>query len=898
MRTFLPNRTACLGLVSIAALLLTAGSLPAADAPLPRVGWLFPAGAQRGKTVEITLGGTDLAGAKAVRVTGKGVEGKVTEAVNDKKKTLTLAVTVAADAELGQRDLYVETPAGVSNGFHFFVGQLPEVNEVEPNNDPAKAQALPALPVLVNGQIDGSSDKDFFRFEAKAGQTLVFAVDARAILPYMADAVPGWLQVVLTLYDAQGKELAYADGFRYQQDTVLIFKVPADGQYLVELRDSLYRAREDFVYRLRIGTLPLITDVYPLGGKRGTTVPVQLHGVNLAQTALDVKIPPDGPRIMWLETTGQGLTSNRVKFDADNLDESTEVEPNDTPQQATRVNVGSVVNGRIGKPGDLDYFVVKAVAQQNLVFEIRARRLGSPLDSVLTLFDPKGQKIAQNDDIENADEPPLTHQADSRLEFKTPADGDYVLRINDAQRKGGEDYAYRLNVTPDRPDFDVRLVSDLPQRLAAGDTAVATLSAIRRGGYAGEIRLSLQDAPAGFVLRGGMISEKHGWEDGNETRLTITASADAAPGILTPRIVARAQIEGQEVVRQLVPTVMVKQAFSINHLVPVPECLVNIAARAPGFELATDVPADGALEVVPGGEVKVPLKAVRDAGLVAAIDLTLDQPPWGFSAKPVQIEAGKNESAMTLVADKSVKPGRVQSVVVGGAMDTGKEKLVRYAPAVLVKVVKAESASAAAASSPAPQPAAKVAVASPAPSKAPPVEKPTGPSEAAAKPAVPAGSSKGTPHGGKPWPIPGKIEVEDFDDGGQDVAYHVGNPGKGGVVHRPEEVANLTSNGGRVVLNANSRGDWLNYTVDVAATGAYDVVVCMATAGDGRTIHFELDGVDATGPIEGTNRNWDNFVDVVKTGVKLTAGRHVLRLCQDTGSYDFDYIKVTAPTAK
>ena len=79
------------------------------------------------------------------------------------------------------------------------MGQLPEVNEVEPNDDFAKAQGLPALPVLVNGQINRQvngqpvSDEDYFRFEAKAGQTLVFTVDA-AILPYMADAVPGWLQ--------------------------------------------------------------------------------------------------------------------------------------------------------------------------------------------------------------------------------------------------------------------------------------------------------------------------------------------------------------------------------------------------------------------------------------------------------------------------------------------------------------------------------------------------------------------------------------------------------------------------------------------------------------------------------------------------------------------------------
>jgi hypothetical protein len=671
--------------------MLAASSLLAASDTPAHVGWLFPAGAQRGKTLEVTLGGTDLAGVKAVRITGKGVQAQVTEAVTDKNKTLKLAVSVAADADLGERDLYVETPAGMSNGFHFFVGQLPEVNEVEPDDDFATAQTLPALPVLVNGQINRTlngqpaADKDFFRFQARAGQTLVFTVDARAILPYMADAVPGWLQAVLTLYDAHGKELACADGFRFKQDTVLIYQVPTDGKYVLEIRDSLYRGREDFVYRLSIGALPYITGIYPLGGKRGTTVPVQLHGVNLAQPAMNVTIPMDAPQVLWLETTGHGLASNRVKFDAGDLPETSEVEPNDSPQQANRVSIGSIINGRIDRPGDLDYFVFKAAAQQNLVFEVRARRLDSSLDSVIAIFDFKGQKLAQNDDVENADEPPLTHQADSRLEFKIPADGDYFLRIGDAQRKGGEDYAYRLIIAPDRPDFDLRLASELPQRLAADETAAATVTAIRRGGYNGEIRLALKDMPPGYVMRGGVISQKRGWEDGNETRLTITAPAAAAPGLLTPRIVATAQIEGKEVVRPLVPTVTVKQAFSINHLVPA-EVHMNITAKKPGFLLTTDVPADGILEVAPGGEVKIPLRAVRDAGAGAAVALALDSAPWGFSSKGGQIEAGKNDCLLPLNVDQGAKPGRLQSVVFTATMDTGQEKFVRYPPAVLIKV--------------------------------------------------------------------------------------------------------------------------------------------------------------------------------------------------------------------
>src|SRR5208283_2109058 len=93
---------------------------------------------------------------------------------------------------------------------------------------------------------------------------------ARELLPYLADAVPGWLQAVLTLYDARGKELEYEADFRFHPDPVLLFKIPSDGEYVLEIRDALYRGREDFVYRIAVGELPFVTSIFPLGGRAGT----------------------------------------------------------------------------------------------------------------------------------------------------------------------------------------------------------------------------------------------------------------------------------------------------------------------------------------------------------------------------------------------------------------------------------------------------------------------------------------------------------------------------------------------------------------------------------------------------------------------------------------------------
>ena len=136
------------------------------------------------------------------------------------------------------------------------------------------------MPAVVNGQVL-SGQIDRYRFAAKKGQNLVVVVGAQQLMPYIADAVPGWFQAVVTLRDERGDELAYADSFRFHPDPVLHYEVARDGNYIVEIRDSIFRGREDFVYRMAIGELPYATSIFPLGGKAGAVTRVEVQGWNL-----------------------------------------------------------------------------------------------------------------------------------------------------------------------------------------------------------------------------------------------------------------------------------------------------------------------------------------------------------------------------------------------------------------------------------------------------------------------------------------------------------------------------------------------------------------------------------------------------------------------------------------
>ena len=290
---------------------------------------------------------------------------------------------------------------------------------------------------------------------ARKGQQLVIAAAARELIPYLADAVPGWFQATLALYDAKGREVAYDDDYRFHPDPVLFFKVPEDGQYVVEIKDAIYRGRPDFVYRITLGELPYITSIFPLGARAGATTTVKLSGWNLPTDTLTIDAKDMTPGLHPLSVRKGEMISNTMPFSVDTLPECLEKEPNDATPTAQAVTLPVIVNGRIDRPGDWDVFRFEGRAGQEIVAEVSARRLESPLDSVLELFDAAGKRLAFNDDHEDKFDDLRTHHADSLIHFTLPADGVYYVRLGDAQRHGGPEYAYRLRLSGPRPDFAV-----------------------------------------------------------------------------------------------------------------------------------------------------------------------------------------------------------------------------------------------------------------------------------------------------------------------------------------------------------------------------------------------------------------------------------------------------------
>ena len=119
---------------------------------------------------------------------------------------------------------------------------------------------------------------------------------------------------------------------------------------------------------------------------------------------------------------------------------------------------------------------------------------------MLKLTDAAGRQLAFNDDHEDKGAGLTTHHADSWLRATLPADGTYYLHLGDTQHKGGPEYAYRLRISPPRPDFELRVVPS-SINVRAGATVPLTVYALRKDGFAGEIALALEGRAGGLRAR-------------------------------------------------------------------------------------------------------------------------------------------------------------------------------------------------------------------------------------------------------------------------------------------------------------------------------------------------------------------------------------------------------------
>jgi len=364
---------------------------------------------------------------------------------------------------------------------------------------------------------------------------------------------------------------------------------------------------------------------------------------------------------------GRDGPSNPVFFRVGTLPETHEAGENNDIAHAPRVALPAIVNGRIEEPGDVDVFSFTGNTGERVVAEIDARRLGSPLDSLLHLTDQSGEILAWSDDFMEKDghlhtgPGLLTHHADSYLAAELPRKGTYYVHVADTCQHGGPAYAYRLRISPPQPDFQL-CVTPASLVLRRGLASEITVYADRKDGFDGPIDVALSNPPRGVVLHGGRIPAER-----NAIRMTLSASGRPGKQPRSLQFEGRARIGGRTVVREASAAEDQMQAFLWRHLVPAGDSVLGVHAKWPVWRPFGSVKG-GRVSIPAGGSVKVDLQAPYNPQ-TRSFTWKLDNPPAGIALESAEM-AKPGMLSLTLSADPDVvKPGFCDNLIVAGYME-------------------------------------------------------------------------------------------------------------------------------------------------------------------------------------------------------------------------------------
>ena len=626
-------------------LVLFLGGSMVVTAQDPVVNGTVPGAVAPGGSIPLQINGGNLAPAKKLWLSF-AAETALAEGIEkngENPAQVTYRCNVPANTPCGIQAFRVVTDKGVSPLRFLMVDDLPSISSVGSNVQLSAAQTV-SVPAAVDGAVAGLSWQ-FFKFPVQAGQRISIEVLARRI--------GSSLDPMIRLLDLKGRELAYNDDTPgLSGDSSLVYTFKEAGEYVVELRDIKYGAGS---YRLRIGDFPIATVAYPLAVQRGTTTNVTLAGFGVdGLTPIPVAVAPDHAA-EWLNVSLKraGGASGYSTVELVSTPQFLEQEPNNSVEQANRVEFGHDINGRLEHPGDVDRFIFAAKKDQTATFFGITRQQGSPTDLNFKILNKDGGQVAAAED---------TGTNEGSLSYKFPADGDYVLFVEDLNQRGGAEHAYRIAVTTNPPQFSLAASLDT-FNIPAGGTVMATVTTVRSG-HAGPIELSALNLPVGVTASKSVIGAGR-----NDAVLTLQAAPEFAPGeIYNIQIVGTARIGDADVVVPAEIGGVLKARNNAMRWSPSPlhKFIAASASPAPGFTWRMEPGV-----VVFGKDLSAKFKLIAtraagfDEGVVVAVTPPQNGLPAGVTVAVKNVEKGQTEAEIVVSANNQAPLGEFTAGLTG-----------------------------------------------------------------------------------------------------------------------------------------------------------------------------------------------------------------------------------------
>jgi hypothetical protein len=643
-----------------------------AQLPQAKLDRIFPLGGAAGATVVLDIAGRDIDDVKTLSFDHPGLKAELV-------KQNQFRVRIAADTPAGTYEVRAVGNNGISGSRLFAVCRgLSEVRQAAEGNDSRdKAQAVPMNAVL-NG-VSRSNAASYFRFPAKKGEHIT--IDCQA---YRLDSS---LQPALIVSTADGTELARGKPVYERMDSLIDFAAPADGDYVLELRDLTYVG--DRPYRLVISNRPRLDGVFPPVVRPGEKVVLTLFGRNLPggkPTAAKhpLELPPEELTIPFTAPTdaagllrfdyrvhpsSPALNARSFQFQPPALPEALnpvtltyadapvtrEREANNTAETAQSITVPTVICGRFDHPGDNDYYTFKAKAGQVITVDLLCERLGLPGDPFVVLRNAKGEEVAAFDDHGPNVEALTQFNHDPLGTFAVPEDGTYKLLVQERTRRGGPRYVYALRVGLAQPDFFPVVFHETQNEascpvLRQGGTAFFDFCLNRRDGFNGSVTVEAEDLP-----RGVRCPPVHVGPNNELSSVVFVAAPDAPVWSGAIRLKAWAVIGGKRIER---PVGCVQRRLGndsgSNASRAARQICLAVRSTAP---YGLQVPAD-AIKLNPGQsrEIKVTLKR-QWADCKGAVRLSAWKPPTGFEVSDAEIKEGAGDARVKITIPAEAAPG-------------------------------------------------------------------------------------------------------------------------------------------------------------------------------------------------------------------------------------------------
>ena len=518
----------------------------------PEVLSVFPLGGQRGDTTAVELKGRLLKGAHTLLFDCEELQAHVTrieeieladsmQESQDQEKSqakrgqrVWLSLSVGKEARIGAHRFYLVTPHGVSNPSWLQVHSQPNVRETKKSGEKrVEAQELKP-PMIANGTISQNGEVDYYEFVGVAGREWLIEVGSGI----------GGFDPTLTLYEPAGSwfdperliRLAYNDEPNRMagQTARLRHRFVRNGRYVVAVGAFVNRVNPHSHYQLRISPTRESSSVREKEFTQATAHPEPLdwkerdfsRGIDAGRLKVlrsRTVSRPEGPSQEPVIQPSSADVSNNGPVPegrslkgtvADSILSVWEQEPNNSPGNGLSLQLPVLIEGKVQRPGDVDYFRLRVESKTAVAFEIDSsqRKVGD-FSPWMGVVGGDGKELLTNLYVRlGGDGDDWVQTLEPKIVYTFEQAGEYDLWIRDLTSNQGDDqFLYRLLIRPQVPHVGEVSIPQDRLNLIQGEAKKLTVTISREEGFEGEVAIAVKNLPSGVkVLPAAELEEAEG----------------------------------------------------------------------------------------------------------------------------------------------------------------------------------------------------------------------------------------------------------------------------------------------------------------------------------------------------------------------------------------------------